>query len=583
MTIMLLPNWNTGAKVGAQAIVPPNTWNPQAQDLEARALPTPFAQARRFAHLLSNATSISAEDGTGNRALQRFRDLVLGLCLGELRLELVDLERSVDADNFGKALARVDKDSRFLGMLRRPSATASQSIIFGATDAACLLWPHPRRSDDQDWASLRSAIASVPGRESRAYALLADWRATLQSEWAPTFNPWMRALDLILGTPKPSPNHFELRDNSRLEGPVRLYVGGTEQLGGKRRLRRIYFPVLSDGRARAFFDLCGFSFTRNSDATALDARDSTGKLRGSILRPQGQTGGDQLLLGWGNVRMEDTSPEVRSSPSDGFLDGLPSLLTEVGPLRKEFEEADRAEGVPHDPASRLAAYPDAVRFLFRVGDLFSSSPLVSYSRQALLGLRDSNASPLPGLQEARRNEGPSGPRILEWETQGVHHAAIYTDDDVLALGYVLFSYFCGTADLSPNVATPFARADRTPLTFDSDGRPIDAVPEVYALIKDSATLGAIGRRLATLQRFVRTYSSAITEASGNDPAKRLSGLRGAAARRLAAAARGDAASAIELGSIPGIEQWASVLLPRCGLPLRIARDALLSKTSASPA
>lgn len=581
MAIMLLPNWDRDAKLGSQAIEPPSAWSPQTQDLEARALPTPFAQARRFAHLLSTATPIGTEDAIQDNTLQRFHDLVLGLCLGELRLNLVDLERSVEADNFGKALARVDKDSRFLGTLRRPSATASQSIIFGATDAACLVWPHPRRSDDQDWAGLRSAIAAVPGRQSRAYALLADWRATLQSDWAPTINPWMRAVDLILGTPKPSPNHFELRDNSRLEGPLRLYVGGTEQLGGKRRLRRIYFPVLSDGRARAFFDLCGFTFTRNSDATAFDARDSTGKVRGSILRPQGLTGGDQLLLGWGNVRMEDTSPEVRPSPADGFLDGLPSLLTEVGPLRKEFEEADRAEGVPHDPGSRLAAYPDALRFLFRVGDLFSSSPLVSYSRQALLGLRDSNASPLPGLQEARRNEGPSGPRILEWETQGVHHAAIYTDDDVLALGYVLFSYFCGTADLSPNVATPFARADRTPLTFDSDGRPIDAVPEVYALIKDSATLGAIGRRLATLQRFVRTYSSAMTEASGDHAAKRLSGLSAAAVRRFAAAAWGNEAALIEQGSIPGTERWASVVLPRCGLPLRVARDALVFETTAS--
>ena len=177
--IVLLPSWAsdpTWKEIIGNAIpfdplkrtlqdVKPD-WLPKIEDasnlsrVEAFAFPTPFAWAEMTAAVI--------QQGNFDHVLFRlYEDMVLGLALGHLKLDVVDLKGL----SLGTVLADADERYRYFGLLRGRGSEGHADLdgkVFGGTSPETLFWPSPRRTEDGGYRRILFARrVTGPGRAGR--------------------------------------------------------------------------------------------------------------------------------------------------------------------------------------------------------------------------------------------------------------------------------------------------------------------------------------------------------------------------------------------------------------------------------
>ncbi|RMG51879.1 MAG: hypothetical protein D6723_09815, partial [Acidobacteria bacterium] len=262
MATVLLPSWEQDATWGGEVIgkvfdpqnEEPDAWKPRLSEvneldrIEAFAFPTPFAWAEMMAAVLR-------EDLHTHILSELYQDMVLGLTLGYLHLDIIDLKQL----EFGKVLVEADARYRYLGLLRgTPKNRELQGKLFGATSPHSLFWPSSRRSSEE-WTILRAAINSDANIEN-GYQLLADYTELLQEggAWDPESIPWMKGFDRIVQNYKPSPEHRRFHLHSRLVGPILVDVPGGQQ-------KPLYVPVHHERFVADFTRALTGSFKKEED------------------------------------------------------------------------------------------------------------------------------------------------------------------------------------------------------------------------------------------------------------------------------------------------------------------------------
>lgn len=485
--------------------------DPTTHRLEARSFPTPFALAETLGMLLLRGVK-------GDPMIEKYRRLVLGVVLGHLEVTLVDLAER--AGKLGKAMARVEPDTRYFGFVR--GKLGDTTVSFGGTHPRTLFWPSPRRSDG-DWEALHQKIQGDT-RLPRALELLADARESLAAVWDPRAVPWMKALELVASSTPPSPGLRVLASDARLVGPFQVAMpveaGDPE---GRTQVRRLYFPVLEPGFARQILEMCTLRFRPDGGRGAIVALDPGDQIVFRILTPSVAPGADPLLAGAGTIVRESGAGAVGVAARSLRLLGEDGLFTHLGELLAQIAIADG--GATVDQARILRnplAYPDVLRIPARAADPASKSAPVVFSDEAQRRMRD--GASLPTL-DALRTVGSGAGVLLEWGTGPDRRAAAWIESngeldfgDLRAVGSLLFAYFTGEASLYQGKLPIRDAHSLAELSKSSSERPIDATDAIYARIVDGGAQRDASLRLGSLQRFVATYRE---RAGGEDRGAQL--------------------------------------------------------------
>jgi hypothetical protein len=465
----------------------PAPWQPIIPDtvddlekVEAFAYPTPWAWAYMTA-------AVIREQKWNHLLFQRYAILLKALTLGELRLEIVDLQSS----DFGKLLCQVDDRFRYLGLVRGrlPEKEGQEEVIWGATSPETLVWPAPRRKAPE-WQSLYDRVRS---RETDALRLWADVRALLQDrrQWDPRSVPWMAAVDHLVGGLSGSEGQAFYHIHCRTVGPVAaLFPDG--------QMNPFYLPTYAPDFAKEF--LRALTGTFHPEGETVVIRDSRSQPAYGVVLPSIAVGGDFRRAGGGVVQVlagrvrpyfEDKRIRLRDdSRGMGYFSALKILYDELaGP------ERDLADAVRRYPY----LYPDAVRIIIhRLGEAGVPDSAVVFSERAYEVLFERDIAGLPRLQDLQT---PSADAFV-YKTQEV--TAVFLENyqgawfgDLRALGWVLWQYFNGEADFERGSIRDGRSAE--PLM---EG--LYAVAAAYEKVRTDDERRRC-RRLATLQRFVRAY------------------------------------------------------------------------------
>ncbi len=478
----------------------PRLWEPLAREYDARALPTPFARAEATRLVLAQADAAE-----GHELLTRFTLLLLGVAAGVLRLQPRDLQTPA-FDNLGRALLQVEPDARYFSRVVWPQA----QLVYGATHRASLLWAHARRTK-HEWDQLAQAIQPL---EAHAYEVLADWRETLRrsGHWNRELVDWQRGVDFVLGERSGSEGLRMLGEHTQLTGPalLELPVAPTADApDGSVRLELIYLPCYSRGFADEFVKLC--SYKPVPQVGGVEFQDARGSAIGRIEMPAGGADVAPLALGMGTLapidlgvaRVPHAVPRLWVEGEGGLIDALKELsheLTSMEPPRPLTLEAVRAAPV---------LYPDPVRILMQRGywpDRSAGARRDTLTRNAKLmlsskGLAMPTAEDADALGGAWAAVGADGQQRLVFfdEVQGIQVL------DLRALGFVLFRFFVGEAELDESAPGNLRDAEHlAPLLVHSVESPLEAHAEVYRAVAGRAE-DRLAARLGTLQRFVAAY------------------------------------------------------------------------------
>ena len=510
--IVLLPSWAlepTWKEIIGNAIpfdplkrtlqdVKPD-WLPRIEDasnlsqVEAFAFPTPFAWAEMTAAVI--------QQGNFDHVLFRhYEDLVLGLALGHLKLDVVDLKGL----SLGTVLADADERFRYFGLLRGRGSDGHSDLdgkVFGGTSPETLFWPSPRRSD-ADWLALREAISL--SNQDDAYHLLLDFRILLQGEklWNPDQVVWMKALTQILGGRKGRDGSGHYQIHSRSVGPIVACLPDGE-------LKRVYFPVYEKDFAANF--LRGLTGTLHRETDRVGVFDRYGRCF-DILLPIASPDGDLMKAGAATVNVlkeparDQTAAQIQLQKEDrsGLFDHLQDARRK---LEGDLQQIKR----------QPFFYPDAFRVpVSRLGEAGINTE-VSFSTQAYQLTFDPNSPGLPLASELKDITQETYGVEFEYEdASGQRRKAIYIDiykgtsvGDLRAIGWVLWTYFTGGEDyvvqngklLNESRTLVFKEANAVrPFDFFDE----DVAEEIYKKIKDGSNKP---KRLATQQRFVKAYKT----------------------------------------------------------------------------
>ena len=543
MALVLLPDWNQqpnwdGVLGNVVAFDPAkrtlrevkDDWLPQFDDVaevsqaEAFAFPTPFAWAEMM-------TAVIEQNRFQHILFKLYQDLVLGLTLGFLRVEITDLQ----SHGFGRVLAQTDDDYRYFGLLRGRGTDEARELegkVYGGTSPETLFWPAPRRNQE-DWEALHTAITRHP-QYNQAYQLLADFRALLQDQglWNAETVAWCRGLQEIIGARAPHPEQKTFNLHSRTVGPIYAKsVGHT--------CKPLYFPVYQEEFALDFLRGLTGTFRANAErAGVVSVFDQYGNRCFDIANPTLQPNSDLIRAGVGTVEMlrpptRDTAnavPRLKDQETAGLFSHLQNLIDTLGRRSAEGLNIANVKQQPY-------FYPDVVRVpVSRLGEAGLGQD-VSFSRPAYALTYDPASAGLPLASElepiSTTDANQSGEPLEEISaaTSGValHYLgdnnkpqkAIYIErhgeaivGDLRALGWVLWCYFVGSADDAEDlrdvveiVNGRLVNGEGTRL-FKEQGaaRPFDfsdsVATDIYRRIKDDAHKP---RRLAAQQRFLRAY------------------------------------------------------------------------------
>ena len=539
-----------------------------AARIEPTAIPTPFARG----HAMSAAFRLAPQPPAQHA---QWRTVVLGLALGHVELELLDLrDPAVAAPRVRTALRNADPDGhrRYLGLFR---TTSKERAIVGATDPDCLAWPSPRRFDgegiaDSSWSALRTEVE----RDNRTSTALRMWwgarRMLLDAGWWDAGIPWMHAVDWLLeGTKNDDEQALALR--SRGTGPVRLVVANPSVATG-RQVKALYLPVLDETAAKDLLDACMTGVERKG--AMVEIKDAVGKVARTVRLPVPVGDADAHELGAGVTSPRAGAlgferPSPRPLQLERWFDAFAPVYNRVTPNILEEQRL-----VP------LTA-PDPIRLVtLWLGDLAAKTDRpVTYSRRAvsMLFLDDqtgqgrlppasafgSAVDDLAALLDAPQlgavlslntrdasgsTKGAEAVFVERWRQGG----NIVDIGDLSAVGASLWAVFSGAAELDAASGKLFFNSEELRLL--RDDRPFeltDAIREqLMALAPDAA------RRLATLQRFVRAYPAPI-EAGPTLPrlcwlASRVFARRAFGSEPLAQGAPPDPARAVKATVWPGI-------------------------------
>jgi hypothetical protein len=530
---ILLPMWNQ-APLDAEVLSKVIPFDPAAPDLkdvkedwqpelnetardtsevEAFAFPTPFAWAEMMC-------AVIRQNKFDHILFKHYEQLVLGLVLGHLQLEMIPLEIT----GIGKVLAESDPRCRYFGLLRGRAelidgTARNQEIegkIFGGTSPDCLFWVAPRCTKD-DWANLTQAISRSD--QQQAYHLLADFRGVIAADrlWEPANVLWMKALEKIIESHAPTSGFKHFHAHSRLTGPVLVNFpkARTEQTASA-----LYFPVYEKNFAANFLRGLTGVFKPEPEAERIGVYDQHNKCF-EILMPHVSPSGDPLLAGGGCVRVlhepkrDMTSNQIHLKDENGKR-GLFSLVQDLH--RRIGNDLVMVKPRPY-------LFPDVFRIpIARLGEAGINADKVSFSKQAYQLTFDPDSPGLPLASEIgieRLSQETSGIALDYTGENGQTKTAIYLDSydgslvgDLRALGWVLWGYFTSAA--TDESSTEYITVHGGELKnfqmtaiFKNDAavRPFEfadeIAPEIYKRVKENTNAY---RRMATQQRFLRAYN-----------------------------------------------------------------------------
>jgi hypothetical protein len=519
--VVLLPSWNIQPSwddVIGKVFEPdkdlPGEWRPsideqaKIEDIEAFAFPTPFAWAEIMSAVI--------RQGFYNHLLFKlYSDLTIGLVLGHLQLEIVDLKTTT----FGKVLASTDERYRYFGLLRGKQGNRElQDKVFGATSPETLFWPSPRRTT-AEWQELKTAI-NMDGAQQEAYALLADFREAIDQQklWSPGEIPWMKGLDQIIGSHEPSEGRKHYHVHSRAVGPILADLP-------KGFSRPLYFPIYQEMFAPKLLEALTGTFEQERDSIAVF--DDKRRKHYMIRMPTVPTDGDSLLAGAGNVEIMTEPGKIREFAStrirladDEQGRGLFYLLQPLDEALRKDQSLYRSLGKSVEMVKDYPFfYPDVIRIsIRRLGEAGVRDSDVSFSDRAFELALKPDSPGLPLASELTKLAVSTLGFVLQYDYEGKTRRALYIDEyagydigDLKALGWVLWAFFNGNAEYNNG---QIVDSSLTLLLRDgTTGRPFDVASEAYKRMVEEREQH---RRLATLQRFVKAYDKLASAADSSD-------------------------------------------------------------------
>ncbi len=511
--IVLLPHYaETSAAPGLNKIVGlPDVWRPDLKNVQPRSFPTPFAIAETAAFHLERGTT-----GEASFYQNSFEILVMGVVLGHIRLDLWNL--AVEGGALGSALSLVEPESKYLGVLLDAQ---NANVAYGATDKHALFWPGARVTESQ-WRNLLQRITG-DSQAGRARQLLADFREVLRSAnmWDADQVPWMRGIDTIIGQNQPSPSQRTLHEDSQFVGPVRLaVVSGAGSKDVKEVVSRVYFPCLKPGYAKSIREMCGLSFRSIPERFVVVAVDAGNRDLYHIRLPNVNPGPEMLYLGAGTVHRTE-NVLVGASPGKIDLQKPDGLFSQLNPILQSLAAADG--GVPSNERMQALPvfYPDVLRIPARLIRPSSVTYSPAVERLVQLGVSIPEVDTLGDSGVALPIALASGEkrRAIYIERVGDHDAG-----DLRAIGYLLWMYFIGDAEIANGVAPLRASSNLDALSAASEERPFAPVEMAASSVLEPRfqqdTRATLARRLATFQRFVSTYRQVDTAQVGGLLARR---------------------------------------------------------------
>ena len=505
MPIPLLHEWSGPAEktnkglfqIGSDGRTIPAIWELKPTACEPEAFPTPFARAEATELVLKHVESASQ-----HRLNTEFKWLVLGVASGVLSLEPRDL-LSEAYDNLGRALCQVDPNAQYFCQMTH------KQLVYGMTYRTCLAWGHARRGDG-DWTALAQAVLPVHGE---ALQVLADWRETLRrgNRWSPQTIAWQRGIDEVVGNQAPSEGLRELRENAAMVGPIWLDLP-SGQLGVVAKTEPVYFPAYAPGFAGKFLSLLALAPTNTEGS--IEFRDGRGTVLASIRRPAGGHASNLLALGSGRVDLRDATRVVQQSARI-HVEGAGGLLELLEQLKLTIERYGRpVAGASEAIDASPYLYPDAIRLLLRVRRNIFDPPsadgatvvLTQRAQAKIIGAGQS----IPDPSDVKESEGTSA--VVSHDGRKTHLLVLdrlggLEIGDLRALGYVLFRVFVGEATVHPELAGNLGDDELVPLLMHEAGRPLEPQPKIYDRVIGGPPGDDLARRLATLQRFVRAYTT----------------------------------------------------------------------------
>lgn len=494
MPITLLPSWHSHEKTGLHTPLAfvnreiPETWRPQiGGGVEPRpeSFPTPFGLAESVRIVLEREAwnSIYAE---------RFRILVESLVLGYFSCQTFDL--LADANNLGRTLCAIhseDEGFRFLSLL----IDKSSNKVFGGTAPHCFLWPHARRTNDE-WSILKDRIARDPNRR-QALNLLAEFKASFKDIWNPTKVAWMKGIDWIVRDIKGDEYLPNLKMNSRSVVAVPLWID-------EKRSSLVYVPCLAPGFSRLLHGWFRGRFERVQ--SHVEIRDGRGTIVCKILMPREREGINTLFLGAGLVDPTDMYGEfgdkVKARLSDDDKgQGIISILRPIFGALEAMGKVNR-ETVEAEPWR----FPDVVRIILSVyGDVHvTGGALASYSKRIEQKILESNFPGYPDEKILLEDEKSSG-LVVKVSDRNLFYVERYLGNDVgdlRALGYALFMYFVGDGEYMNGRLYDGGGTILVELSLE---RLFEPTEQSYKFVQDDALQKEMGNRLASIQRFYRSY------------------------------------------------------------------------------
>ncbi len=529
----------------------PAAWQPTPAEYDPVAFPTPFARAEATRLVLTQV-----EDAGPHPLWQQFRVMLLGVASGALELALSDLATPA-YDNFGSALLRVDAEARYFCRV----LSSDGSTTFGATYRTCLFWGHARRQS-QEWDQIHHAI--LP-REKEALQVLADWRQALRDvgRWDGRVCGWQRGVDAVVGETPASEGLRTLHEDTRFVGPVLLELPSGDPTEPT-SLELVHLPRHAPGFARAFQALCRLE--PKLGAEGIELRAPSGAVVGAIALPPVGADTDALAVGLGGLKLPSVPAALAAAPEGGrrWVDGPGGLLELLEPVRVALSKRGHMSSPDAHVVKHLPFYPDAIRLLAKTRARVAGGETYSARADSLLlargvGLPDAAAAEAAGGVTALVEAGGRTARIVLLDSlDGVEIL------DLRALGAVLWAVYDGDARASDNGANVLTVESGRPMMTQGPGPTLDPQPWVYDAVSQAP--GGSSRRLATLQRFVASYS---IEAGRAGP---LDGILDRAARSFARWAAG-VAEVTPMGR-QGVAAG-KYSLP-IGVEARLVRDALTS-------
>lgn len=482
----------------------PGSWEPKPDQYESKAIPTPFARAEAMRLVLQHI-----DEADGHVFATQFHYLLLGIASGILTLEPDTLAHE-KYDNLGRALSQVDEEARYFCHVLWTKDGRTRS--FGITYRTALFSPHARRSPGE-WSELADAVKP---KEKRAIELVAEWRAALQSanRWSPGLRDceWQRGIDHVLrGTTIAPGTRLELlHEHARFVGPVWL-CAPTGRPDEPVKQGPLYLPSFSPDFAKRFNESCRFRPRAVPEKAGIAFVDGGNQVVAQIRIPAAGTDPHPIALGMGVLDLHS----VPITPNTAVEDWVRGRGTELGlvDLLKPVELALQKIGRPLDATHVNACpplYPDPIRILFERNLWPAPGGERTMESRALTDARikwGGRALDLVGVEKAGGEMislGPDGARISLTMVDRVGDTQV---NDLRALGFVLWSIFVREAEVSGELAGQVAITDTLEKLFEHTGdRPLEPTRRVYERVGASPP-DPLRRRLATMQRFVKAYSS----------------------------------------------------------------------------